>query len=335
MKKKLLVWTLLLLLPVLAACNAAKTAVATEAPAEITQAPAEETEPPAPATPAPVSPIHETDAEGLIKATGIALIAPEGAENAVYSYLQNGQERPTARLKFTLDGVNGWIYAKPYAGFAPPDTAALYQKSAETMVGECRGIVYTREDAGYIAWVDADSGVLYELGLSAGASAEKLTALAGAVYAALGKSGYDAYTELLDRVAQGIRDGWSHESVDDLGISEAFKRVQDLNLGWLRKDINEDGTEELLFGAITEEGEPSPIYDIFTMLDGELVHPATGREINYWLLMRDGTLVNEFTSNGWDRYRTPYGFFNGKLVQTVRQTDTGDFLWLPFQPFPG
>lgn len=335
MKKKLLVWTLLLLLPVLAACNTAETAVATEAPAEIAQAPAEETEPPAPATPEPVSPIHKTDAEGLIKATGIALIAPEGAEDAVYSYLQNGQERPTARLKFTLDGVDGWIYAKPYAGFAPPDTAALYQKSAETMVGECRGIVYMREDAGYIAWVDADSGVLYELGLSAGASAEKLTALAGAVYAELRGSGYDAYTELLDRVAQGIRDDWSHESVDDLGVSEAFKRVQNLNLGWLRKDINEDGTEELLFGAITEEGEPSPIYDIYTMLDGEIIHPATGREINYWLLMWDGTLVNEFTSNGWDRYRTPYGFFNGKLVQTVRQTDSGDFVWLPFQPFPG
>ena len=71
------------------------------------------------------------------------------------------------------------------------------------------------------------------------------------------------------------------------------------------------------------------------MLDEELIHPATGREINYWLLMWDGTLVNEFTSNGWDRYRTPYGFFNGKLVQTVRQLDSGDFLWLPFQPFPG
>ena len=194
MKKKLLVWTLLLLLPVLAACNAAESAVATPAPAEITEAPAAETEPPAPATPEPVSPIHETDAEGLIKATGIALTPPEGAENAVYSYLQNGQERPTARLKFTLDGVNGWIYAKPYAGFAPPDTSALYQKSAETMVGESRGIVYTRDDAGYIAWVDADSGVLYELGLSAGADAGKLTALADAVYAELGKSGYDAYT---------------------------------------------------------------------------------------------------------------------------------------------
>ena len=206
MKKKLLVWTLLLLLPVLAACNAAESAVATPAPAEITEAPAAETEPPAPATPEPV----------------IALTPPEGAENAVYSYLQNGQERPTARLKFTLDGVDGWIYAKPYAGFAPPDTSALYQKSAETMVGESRGIVYTRDDAGYIAWVDADSGVLYELGLSAGADAGKLTALADAVYAELGKSGYDAYTELLDRVAQGIRDGWSHESVDDLGISEAF-----------------------------------------------------------------------------------------------------------------
>ena len=328
MKKKLLIWMLLVLLPALAACGAAETA-------QVTEAPAETAESLVPARPEPVLPTHETDADGLLKATGIALTAPEGAEAPVYSYLQNGQERPTARLKFTLDGVGGWIYAKHYAGLEPPDTAGLYQRGAESMVGECKGVVYTKDDAGYIAWVDTENGVLYELGLSSGASAERLTELANAVRSAQGGSGYDAYAELLDHVAQGIRDDWCSEIVDDLGISEAFKRAKDLHLGWLRRDINNDGTEELLFGAITEEGEPSPIYDIFTMLDGELVHPATGREINYWLLMRDGTLVNEFTSNGWDRYRTPYGFFNGKLLQTVRQTDSGDFLWLPFQPFPG
>ena len=336
MKKKLLIWILILLLPALAACGTAVTAVQpTEVPTEApTEAPAEETESPVPETPEPVSPTHETDADGLQKATGISLSAPEGAEDLAYSYLQNGQEPPIARLKFTLDGRNGWINAKHYARLEPPESAGLYQRSGEAAVGKYQGYLYTKGNAGYIAWVDADNGLLYELGLSDGAGAEQLTKLANALMET-GGSNYDAYAELLDHVAQGIRDEWSSEIVDDLGISEAFKRVKDLNLGWLRQDINGDGTEELLFGAITEEGEPSPIYDIFTMLDGELIHPATGREINYWMLTRDGTLVNEFTSDGWNRWRTPYGFFNGKLVQTVRATDSSDYLWLPFQPFPG
>ena len=340
MKKKILLWMLILLLPVLAACGAAvtgvqPTAVPTEAPTETpTEAPAEETESPVPETPEPVSPAHETDADGLQKATGISLPVPEGAEDLAYSYLQYGQEPPTARLKFTLDGKNGWIYAKHYARLEPPESSGLYQRSGEAAVGKYPGYLYTKDGAGYIAWVDADNGLLYELGLSGSADAAQLAELANALMRN-SAGNYDAYAELLDHVAQGIRDEWSSEIVDDLGISEAFKRVTDLNLGWLRQDINGDGVEELLFGAITEEGEPSPIYDIFTMLDGELIHPATGREINYWMLTWDGTLVNEYTYDGWNRWRTPYGFFNGKLVQTVRTTDSSDFLWLPFQPFPG
>lgn len=52
------------------------------------------------------NPWTESDREGVLEATGFDLVAPDGAEDVVYSYMQ---EESLAQVSYTLDG-NEWTY---------------------------------------------------------------------------------------------------------------------------------------------------------------------------------------------------------------------------------
>ena len=144
---------------------------------------------------------------------------------------------------------------------------------------------------------------------------------------------YTAYQELVKKVTQGLQSGWADTTPEELGISDVFKRSGELRLGWVQTDINGDGADELLFGEITEDGEGSPVYVIFTLLGEELLHPATGWEFNRWYLVEGGKLINEVSSTGYDVYRSAYGFFNGALVPAKVWVDRSEYLHLSLESF--
>ena len=144
---------------------------------------------------------------------------------------------------------------------------------------------------------------------------------------------YPAYRDLVDDIRHAFRDGADDSTVDALGISDVFKRMSLRELGWLQADVNGDGVDELLLGANGSGDEPGPIYDIYTMLGDTLSHPVRGWEFSRWYVLEDGLLVNEASNDGYDRCCTAYGFYNGILVHSVRNTDRSEYLRLSFESF--
>lgn len=345
MKKSLfLILCIVLLILPLAACSA-------PAPAE-TEIPAV-TETPAPtAEPAALpNPIHETDAEGLVRATGIPLPAPEGAEDVRYCWIELVNDAPIAQMDFTLDGARAFLCAQPTAGFEPRDISGLYFDWSEAGAAEvsyCKAALYTNGEAGYIAWVDVVPGILYNLGMTQGASADRLVELANAAFVPVQGDAdgevpeetpaepderYALYWELIDKVAAGLRDGLSADETAQLGISDVFARPGAEELGWLLRDLNSDGVDELLFGRSREGDELTPTFDIFCLLGGTLSHPATGWEFNCWYLLPDGMLINEWSNDGNDRYHSAYGYFNGSLIPGFSSAGRDEYIKLEYQPF--
>ena len=321
----------------LVACGAPQAAQATPAPVV--------------ATPAPVSlpdPL-ETDAEGLVLATGISLPVPADAADVRYSYWELPDEAPLAQVDFTLDGAALCLRAKPYGELQPDDISGLSYDWSEIRAAQVRerpAVLATNDEAGYIAWVDAAPGLLYSLSMTRGASEEKLTALAELVFTPLqGDSGpeesapeqfpeaYGEYRELITQIALGLERGWISDLVTEVGISEVFRTAERETYGWLMADVNRDGVDELLFGKLTPEEESSPFYDIYSMLNGEMIHVSTGWAYNYWYLLPDGVFINEWSGSGYDTYRNSYGLFNGKFIPANRSVDQSEYLHLDFQAF--
>lgn len=74
-------------------------------------------------------------------------------------------------------------------------------------------------------------------------------------------------------------------------------------LGYLIKDIDGNGTDELIFGGNAEESTSwydGIIYDIYTISDGELVHVLDGWERNRYFLCENGSIANEGSGSAFD-----------------------------------
>lgn len=146
---------------------------------------------------------------------------------------------------------------------------------------------------------------------------------------------YAPYEELIRKTEQGLQTRWSELAPEELGVSDVFRRADDVPLGWVRLDVNGDGVEELLFGEITPAGEASTVFDLFCLVGGQLLHPVTGWEFNRWYVLTDGHLMNEASSSGFDVYRSVYGLFNGALIPTRTELGPDDYRHLDYTPFSG
>ncbi len=74
-------------------------------------------------------------------------------------------------------------------------------------------------------------------------------------------------------------------------------------LGYLIKDIDGNGTDELIFGGNAEGSTTwydGIIYDIYTISDGELVHVLDGWERNRYFLCENGVIANEGSGSAFD-----------------------------------
>lgn len=139
------------------------------------------------------NPIVETDAEGLVQATGIALDAPEGAEDVTYAYINQGEgENLIAQVSFSLNGKSYNYRAVSTSETVLVDatdpnedldkfTESIHKGiemgaqlaglnyedwNAETIVEiAARQGVYgqSHEDASFVAWLDVVPGFLYSL----------------------------------------------------------------------------------------------------------------------------------------------------------------------------
>lgn len=107
----------------------------------------------------------------------------------------------------------------------------------------------------------------------------------------------------------------------EYGLSPAFEeayydrqKVQDF--GYCFTDINGDGTDEMIFGAMKNDGysKGTEIYDLFTTRNGKLVHLASGFYRMNYHLCSDGELVYRGSGSAFDGQTVYYRLGNGELV---------------------
>ena len=100
-------------------------------------------------------------------------------------------------------------------------------------------------------------------------------------------------------------------------------------LGYLIRDMDGNGTDELIFGGNADESGSwydSIIYDVYTISDGELVHVLDGWERNRYFLCENGMIANEGASSAFDGSYSYFTFEGDRLslVESVIWKYEGD-----------
>ena len=126
-----------------------------------------------------------------------------------------------------------------------------------------------------------------------------------------------SYDELINSVADGLKNGFTDEQKSKLDISEVFYSGDDtIGFGYYTKDLDGDGTEELLLCGYLigfVDGIQGVIYDMYTIQDGKIVQVFNAAQRDQYYLCYNGMIACE-ESVGAD-YST-YAFYKynkGKL----------------------
>lgn len=153
-------------------------------------------------------------------------------------------------------------------------------------------------------------------------SAAMVLGSTGAVYAAGNTSatGYPQYDEILNRYYNGISQNWGIAEFQDDGLCYVAGYTTDVSkLGYYLKDIDRDGVEELLIGAIDDEYYTGMIYDFYTILNGRLVQVVSSGERDRYYLCKDDKIANEGSGGAMNSSFNYYEYESGKLkkIETV------------------
>ena len=152
-----------------------------------------------------VNPMTEVTRQELMDQTGIDLPTPEGATDVTY-FVVDTDEFTIAQMDFTLDGQpyelraasTGMTELSPVQtgedemdiegiDFDTGDISGLYYEwttAGTDLVADRSGIfrIADKEDVGYIAWLDAAPGILYNLSMTSNVSHEALKETAEKVF---------------------------------------------------------------------------------------------------------------------------------------------------------
>lgn len=124
---------------------------------------------------------------------------------------------------------------------------------------------------------------------------------------AVSTTGYAAYDALLAEIADLRRSGASDVQTD---FSHDLLSVNDYyqTPGWLLRDLDGDGTSELLLGADWGDGH-TVIFNIYRLDGAQAVRVVDGWSRSQYFLCSDGTLAHEWSGGAdhWGRTYLRYG----------------------------
>ena len=120
-------------------------------------------------------------------------------------------------------------------------------------------------------------------------------------------------------------------------LSNEFRedRNKNRNLGYLIKDINADGIEDLLLGEPVNtdiNGEISKIYDIYSIDDGRVYQVLNGAEDYYYLICNDSVIIKETIADDNSIERSSYVFEKNSFRLTETLIDTTDYMEISLIP---
>ena len=134
-------------------------------------------------------------------------------------------------------------------------------------------------------------------------------------------TGYAAYNALLAEISDLRRSGASDVQTD---FSHDLLSVNDYyqSPGWLLRDLDGDGTPELLLGADWGDGH-TVIFNIYRLDGAKAVRVVDGWSRSRWYLCTDGSLANEGSSSAFESSYSYYRYENGALrhLETVISLD--------------
>ena len=84
-------------------------------------------------------------------------------------------------------------------------------------------------------------------------------------------------------------------------------------LGYTLRDMEGNEVDELLFGEINSDMTGTPLYDMYTIRNGELVHVFDGWDRNRYYLARDGIIIRQGSDSAARYFTAYYGYSNGEL----------------------
>ena len=150
------------------------------------------------------------------------------------------------------------------------------------------------------------------------------------------------YDDFLEQIKVGLTNGFEEPMIDGLAIGDVFMAGNDSDIpfGYMTKDLNGDGVDELILGqyAVSPDFKDSDwdgaIYDVYTIENGKMVQIVDGWARNVFHLLEDGTFEN--IGSGGAAY-TAYSYYEVagnelKLKESIftdyiddAQTETGWF----------
>ena len=136
-------------------------------------------------------------------------------------------------------------------------------------------------------------------------------------------TGYAAYDALLAEISDLRRSGASDVQTD---FSHDLLSVNDYyqTPGWLLRDLDGDGTSELLLGADWGDGH-TVIFNIYRLDGAKAVRVVDGWKRNRWYFCADGSLANECSSSAFESSYSYYRYTSGELqhLETLLYLDDG------------
>lgn len=140
--------------------------------------------------------------------------------------------------------------------------------------------------------------------------------------------GNEIYGELIEIYQQAIEEQWSADKLleEDIYPFDGYASERRLpeTLGYEFRDINQDGTLEMIVGDYLEDESPE-IYDIYKMIDGELEKVFTNGIRTKVTIYEDGTVSDTYSNQYLGYYHLKS---NGEknVIDGFKLNNSGEFV---------
>jgi len=124
---------------------------------------------------------------------------------------------------------------------------------------------------------------------------------------------FTGYDDRISFIVEGYRMHWDGFSPENLELSYIY-RYESPTCGFVKHDLDGDGTKELLMGDQFENGDYQ-VYDIFTFdrTTGKIIHLFCGGERNWCTFNGSGIIIETGSNSADDSFTTCYVLKNLKL----------------------
>ena len=118
-----------------------------------------------------------------------------------------------------------------------------------------------------------------------------------------------AYKDIVDVFVTAIEEDWDSVECEEAGISYMVMFLdKPEQLSYALMDLDDNGVKELILT------DGNVIYDLYTAVDGGIVHVLSGAERNSYMLTEENILINTASNGAASTVFTFYRYSNGNLI---------------------